>query len=305
MVDVNADERAARLASGKPGAVDGLADVQNAADALRFASPEPGALGSLGAGERALSYASEDVRSELMNGLAGRLANALGQRIVSGEFAVGDPLPIEPDIQKEYEVSRTVVREAIRLLSAKGLTNTRPKVGTRIRPKTEWNMVDPDVLRWHIGNSPDRQFMTWLFETRELIEPHAAMLASERIDSERAEALKLAFEGLSTLERGSPGQITADVKFHLIIMEATGNPIIRSVGSMICAALFDSFRMTWESEHDDHGIVLHHKVMDAIVNRDPDSAFVAMRRLIRVTRGEALDALLARRSRQSDLADGF
>src|SRR6476660_4217498 len=85
------------------------------------------------------------------------VARSIGRRIVSGQYRPGETLPIEPRIQEEFGVSRTAVREAIRLLSAKGLTVSRPKIGTRIRPISDWNMLDPDVLRWHVDQKPSEE----------------------------------------------------------------------------------------------------------------------------------------------------
>src|SRR6185295_7683431 len=90
--------------------------------------------------------------------LSDKVAGTIGRRIVSGKYRPSDILPTEPRIQEEFGVSRTAVREAIRLLSAKGLTHSRPKVGTRVRPITQWNMLDPEVLRWHVDQQPTDAF---------------------------------------------------------------------------------------------------------------------------------------------------
>src|SRR3990167_3237929 len=112
------------------------------------------------------------------------VAGKIGRRIVSGQYRPGDTLQTEPRIQAEFGVSRTAVREAIRLLSAKGLTASRPKIGTRVRPTVDWNMLDPDVLRWQLDQNPSEEFIHALFEMREIIAPAAAERAAERATPE-------------------------------------------------------------------------------------------------------------------------
>jgi DNA-binding FadR family transcriptional regulator len=113
--------------------------------------------------------------------LVGKLAEEIGRGIVSRASEAGASLPTEPEIQKSYGVSRTVVREATRLLAAKGLISVRPKTGVRIRPSGDWNMFDSDVMRWHVDGAPDIGFILSLYEVREIFEPQVAKLAAERI----------------------------------------------------------------------------------------------------------------------------
>ena len=128
--------------------------------------------------------------------LSEMVAGSVGRRIVSGQYRPGETLPTEPRIQEEFGVSRTAVREAIRLLSAKGLTVSRPKIGTRIRPISDWNMLDPDVLRWHVDQQPSEEFIHHLFEMREIIEPAAASRACERATPEEIAVIAAAMEGI-------------------------------------------------------------------------------------------------------------
>src|SRR4029078_9442281 len=126
--------------------------------------------------------------------LSEKVAGTIGKRIFSGHYKQGQTLPTEPEVQAEFGVSRTAVREAIRLLSAKGLTASRPKVGTRVRPSVDWNMFDADVLRWQVAENPDNDFVNALFEMGEIIEPSAASLASERASAGELEALGAAMD---------------------------------------------------------------------------------------------------------------
>lgn len=217
------------------------------------------------------------------------VATAVGRRIVSGQYMPGDTLPTEPKIQEEFRVSRTAVREAIRLLSAKGLTLSRPKTGTKVRPMADWNMLDSDVLRWHLDQKPSDAFIHSLFEMREIIEPAAAACAAERATEEEIAAIGRAQEGIETEERGGAAQIQADVDFHMALLEASHNPMLRSVGSLIESALEITFTIGWRMASD--AVLQHRAVYEAVRDHQPDEAFVAMRRLLRNAKGNVFDVL--------------
>ncbi|MBZ0228036.1 MAG: FadR family transcriptional regulator [Bauldia sp.] len=219
------------------------------------------------------------------------VAGALGRRIVSARHKPGETLPTEPRIQEEFGVSRTAVREAIRLLSAKGLTVSRPKTGTRVRPMAEWNMLDPDVLRWHVDQKPSDEFIHALFEMREIIEPAAAARAAERATAEEIVTMGQAMDGIQNEERGSPAQIKADVAFHMALLEASKNPMLRSVGALIESALEITFSFGWRTVMAEDAILQHRAVYDAVRLRQPDDAFIAMRKLLRNSKGNVFDAI--------------
>ena len=223
------------------------------------------------------------------------VARSIGRRIVSGEYLPGDTLPTEPRIQAEFGVSRTAVREAIRLLSAKGLTVSRPKIGTRVRPTVDWNMLDPEVLRWQVDQNPTEEFIHNLFEMREIIEPAACSRAAERVTEADIEILGSAMEGMRREVRGSPEQIKADIDFHMAILEASRNPMLRSVGAMIQSALSITFTLSWRTAMRDDAVIQHQAVYEAIRDRAPEEAFMAMRRLLRSSKGDVFDAIWASR----------
>ena len=223
--------------------------------------------------------------------LSETVARSVGRRIVSGEYSPGETLPTEPRIQEEFGVSRTAVREAFRLLSAKGLTVSRPKIGTRVRPMADWNMLDPDVLRWQLDQNPSDQFIDALFEMREIIEPAAAARAAERATSEEIAALGIAMDGIRSEPRGSPEQIRADIDFHMTILEASRNPLLRSVGAMIESALSITFSLGWRTAMAEDAVLQHNAVFEAISQRDSEEAFLAMRRLLRNSKGNVFDAI--------------
>lgn len=224
------------------------------------------------------------------------VAGTIGRRIVSGHYLPGETLPTEPRIQEEFGVSRTAVREAIRLLSAKGLTVSRPKIGTRIRPTTAWNMLDPDVLRWQIDQKPSEAFIHSLFEMREIIEPAAAARAAERATPEEITRLGAAMEGIQNEARTSPLQIKADIDFHMTLLECTRNPMLRSVGALIESALEISFSLGWRTAMADDAVLQHRAVYDAVRQRQAEEAFLAMRRLLRNSKGNVFDAMWVTRS---------
>jgi GntR family transcriptional regulator, galactonate operon transcriptional repressor len=233
--------------------------------------------------------------------LSEKVAGSIGRRIVSGHYQPGQTLPTEPKIQREFGVSRTAVREAVRLLSAKGLTVSRPKIGTRVRPTVDWNMLDPDVLRWQLDEHPTKEFIQALFEMREIIEPAAAARAAERATDAEIAALGAAMDGIQHEERGSPALIQADIAFHMAILEASRNPMLRSVGAMIKSALSITFSLGWRTAMADDAILQHRAVYDAIRGRDGEEAFLAMRKLLRNSMGNVFDAIwVAREEAEED-----
>lgn len=219
------------------------------------------------------------------------LAFELGRRITSGEWTAGAVLPTEGEIQTSYGVSRTVVREAMRHLSAKGLIAIGPKVGTRIRPNIEWNMLDADVLRWHLTAGVRRDFVEALYEMRIINEPEAARLAAARISAEKLAELAEALERMVVHPRGSSELIAADLDFHRIILEATGNPILRSLGTVIERSLAISFSLGWRQNPQVETVNQHGRVLEAIQRGDGDAAALFMRQLIESACGDVLACL--------------
>jgi DNA-binding FadR family transcriptional regulator len=227
--------------------------------------------------------------------LSEKVADTIGKRIVSGHYKQGQTLPTEPEVQAEFGVSRTAVREAIRLLSAKGLTASRPKVGTRVRPSLDWNMFDADILRWQVAENPDNEFVNALFEMREIIEPSAASLAADRASAEEIAELGAAMDGIQNEARGSAPQVEADVRFHVAILKASHNPMLTSVGALIESALEICFTIGWRTVMAEDAVLQHRDVYEAIKARDGEGAFYAMRKLLRNSKGNVLDALWASR----------
>lgn len=212
--------------------------------------------------------------------LHGRVVQDLGARIAGGGYAPGALLPPEAALGVSYGVSRTVLREAVKVLASKGLVEARPKVGTRVRPRADWNMLDPDVLAWQCGGVDLPGVAEDLMEIRRVVEPQAAALAAERASEAEVAGIAAAY---ADMERAPDieSSVDPDVRFHLAIMEATHNAFLRPLGALIRAALSASFRLSkMPPGAHERSMPRHRAVLDAIRDRDPDTARASMRDLL-------------------------
>lgn len=196
-----------------------------------------------------------------------QIAHEIGLQIVRGDFAEADVLPTELALAEQYRVSRTAVREAFRILAAKGLTHSRPKVGTRVRIRADWNYFDSDVLGWHVAAGSSMTFLQSLFEVWMATGPEAAMLAAERRTERQLKALNSA---LSTIQRPAvqgEAAVNAEIAFHQTILEASSNPLFRSLGTFVDVILRASRTLasrTREGE-DRGGLVLRQSAIAAAI----------------------------------------
>ncbi|OKH87183.1 GntR family transcriptional regulator [Thalassospira sp. TSL5-1] len=219
------------------------------------------------------------------------VAHDLGRRIVTGELTPGDNLPTEAQLSETLDVSRTALREAIKILSAKGLIESRPKTGTRVKPRHFWNLLDPDVLSWHFPD-PDPAFLYGLFETRLIIEPNTAAMAAERRSEEQLETIRKAYLGMEQAEPGTEAIYLTDLEFHQAILDASQNDFMKSLGMLIESALIGSFKMSSTGPKAQvHSLPSHKAVYQAIADRDPDEARNVMRQLLRQTMMQLRDEL--------------
>lgn len=223
-------------------------------------------------------------------GIAGRnssrlhdlLAEKLASEIISGHRQPGDVLPTELDMSISLGISRTAVREAMRILTSKGLIEPRPKRGTCVTEKITWNLLDPDVIGWMFANEPDDRLVRNLFELRLIIEPAAAALAALRRD---ATQLALMFQALEVMDRDTlfteSGQ-QADKDFHAALLAAADNDQLTSLNASIGASVALSTR--YKIEHDVLGpdpVAAHRAVYEAIEHGDAAEARWCMESLIR------------------------
>ncbi|MDE2395927.1 MAG: FadR family transcriptional regulator, partial [Burkholderiales bacterium] len=165
----------------------------------------------------------------------GRIVRELGQRIVGGQLKPGERLPAEAALLARYEVSRPVLREAVRVLVAKGLVVSKQRAGAIVRPARDWHLLDPDVLYWLIQTQPKAEFVGNLVAVRRIIEPAAAALAARSATREQLQAIAEALAGMEKAQ--TPEELLEpDVAFHRRVAEATNNPLLAYIGNMLSLA---------------------------------------------------------------------
>ena len=210
------------------------------------------------------------------------LAAALGGEIVAGLYRPGERLPSEAALLERFKVSRPTLREAFRALAAKGLIVSRQKVGTSVRPKADWNALDPEFLSWHLRTALSDNFVNDLFQLREMVEPQAAFLAAQSRDPEALEAIIAAYNDMASGLAESEEVLGADLRFHQAILNATGNLFIGALGGLIDTALLGSFRLSWRfAPARTDRLHQHRAVMEAIRAQRPEEARDAMAALLR------------------------
>jgi DNA-binding FadR family transcriptional regulator len=198
-----------------------------------------------------------------------RIVQELGIDIVSGRYEPGDRLPAEPALCEAYGVSRPVLREATRVLVAKGLVLSKPRVGSVVRAREDWHMLDPDVLYWTINSVHEGEFFQSLMMVRRIIEPAAAALAATNAAADDLVRISAAFERMEHAKTAIE-LLAPDLEFHRAIMAATHNDMLMYIGNMLSFALSESIKLT--SRHPDtHALSLprHKAILTAILNRDP------------------------------------
>lgn len=210
------------------------------------------------------------------------IAHDLGVAIVTGVHQPGDTLPGEIEFAESLSVSRSAYREAVRMLAAKGLVESRPKAGTRVSARSRWNLLDPDVLEWMFEGEPSEGFIRSLFELRMIVEPAAAALAAERRTGRELSQLghalgEMARHGLATVEGRA-----ADQAFHHLILEATRNEPLTTLSSSIAAAVgWTTIFKQRKRRLPRDPLPDHQALYDAIAAGDPDAARAAMAELVR------------------------
>lgn len=197
-----------------------------------------------------------------------RIVQELGMQIVGGKLAPGQRLPPEPSLCEIYGVSRPVLREATRVLVAKGLVVSKPRVGSVVRAREDWHMLDPDVLFWTVNSLPEGEFFRSLMTVRQIIEPAAAALAAIAATDDDIARIGAAY---ARMEEAKTAQalLAPDLEFHRAIMAATHNDMLAYIGNMLSLALSESIKLT--SRHPNtHALSLprHKAIFTAIAHRD-------------------------------------
>lgn len=172
------------------------------------------------------------------------VTKAIASDIFSGRYPAGSSLPTENDLGIEYGVSRTVIREALKVLAAKGLVLSRPRVGTVVCDQDNWNIIDPQVLAWHAPHALDDKLFDAILETRRAIEPLVAELAATRATLQEIADLEAAWQGMAGAGEDLTQFSRSDIVFHQIVYGASHNPIFRQIGKLIDTALLFSLEAT-------------------------------------------------------------
>jgi len=209
-----------------------------------------------------------------------RIANEIGLRIVRGDYPPGAILPNEAKWAETFNVSRSAVREAIKMLMAKSLLTSRPKVGSRVEPRERWNLLDRDVLAWYAASPRREQFLKTVQEFRYIVEPEAAALAAVRRSDEQMEEISRACAemGAGTTLRT---RTEADTRFHMAILRAAGNDLLVPLGALIESGLDSLFVYITRNISDlDYAHQLHEDIERQIRLQRPNKARAAVRKLL-------------------------
>ncbi|MEJ8795877.1 FCD domain-containing protein [Trinickia caryophylli] len=209
--------------------------------------------------------------------------------LVSGivEEKYGAILPPQDVLSKEFDVSRTVMREALSMLLARHMLDVRPKVGTRIRAMRDWRMIDEDVVNWRFRAKPDPLFMRDVIEFRMLIEPRAAAQAASRASVSEVAGIREAFDAFKMLAPDDPGYAAAEELLHTRIVHASGNQFFQQMAAIIRGALAATKPVlsekpgAWEISVRTHG-----RLVEAVERRDPQEAEAAALALIELAADE-------------------
>lgn len=210
-----------------------------------------------------------------------RVVEEIGRAIVTGQYAVGEVLPGDAQLGERFGVSRTVLREAMKTLGAKGLVVARARVGTRVNERRAWNVLDADVLLWMLHSPANADVMKHIFDMRLALEPAAARLAAASATPAQIEALYEIAERLSEPHTHASFALV-DLELHLAVLEATGNPLMFAAGNLIEAALAEIFERSSPVSDEEMvtTIAAHRDIVHAIAARDADFAEKAMRKVI-------------------------
>lgn len=247
------------------------ATARSAASNWDGVEPEMGRVGRRASGSRG-------------RGLHGQLVQQLGQMIVSGDLGADRPL-VPEEIGQRFEVSRTVVRESLRVLEAKGLVSARPNVGTRVRPVSDWNLLDPDIIEWRAFGPQREDQRRELCELRWTIEPLAARLAAGhgRDDVQQRLADMAEIMGHAVGQGDTLTFSRADAEFHALLLQVTGNRMLEHLSGIVAAALQVSGGPATGCERPSEAAVgLHLRIVDALASGDGAAAESSMRQLLTV-----------------------
>ncbi|MBX3657463.1 MAG: FadR family transcriptional regulator [Ramlibacter sp.] len=232
----------------------------------------------------------------MIKNVHGNTVDHLGEAIVAGRYSPGAPIPPEPLLCEELGVSRTVVREAVKSLIAKGLVTSGPKVGTRVLTEEHWNWFDPDVIIWQSKAGLTPEFLRDLQDLRRVMEPAAVRLAAERATAQDIAEIEAAFAGMKKAVEEGGDYVTHDLRFHQGLLRACRNRMIVQMSKALGALLRTSFEIsTTRKDGPRNSLPLHRAVLDAVIAHQPARAEKAILVLIDGARDDIETVLATRR----------
>ena len=233
----------------------------------------------------------------MIKNVHGNTVDHLGEAILAGRYPPGGSIPPEPLLCEELGVSRTVVREAVKSLIAKGLVSSGPKVGTRVLPADQWNWFDPDVIVWQSKAGLTAEFLRDLQDLRRVVEPAAVRMAAERATPEDIAEIEAAYAGMVKAVEEGGDYVTSDLRFHQGLLRACRNRMIVQMSKALSALLRTSFEIsTSRKDGPRKSLPLHRAVLDAVIAQNPARAEKAILVLIDGAR-EDIETVLASRKR--------
>jgi DNA-binding FadR family transcriptional regulator len=231
-------------------------------------------------------------REPVVGTMSAQVARIIGTKIVGGEYKPGDTLPVEGDLCAQYGVSRTTVREAIKHLAGKRLIDVQPKVGTRVLPFDDWNLLDREVIAWRLNAQFDSKIVEDIFEMRLCFEPRASYLAARNGSTDDHRLIEKRYEKLASIvQEGNDFRLAAqaDLEFHMTIINLSQNGMFITIGSAIKAAMRVSSEMLQrQAAHPSQDLALYDAVRRHIVAREADQAADAMYRLLKASLARVL-----------------
>jgi DNA-binding FadR family transcriptional regulator len=226
----------------------------------------------------------------------GSTVDFLGEAIVAGRYSVSGAIPPEPVLCEELGVSRTVVREAIKSLVAKGMIHTGPKVGTRVLPKDDWNWFDADVIAWQAKTGLPNDFIRDLQDLRRVVEPAAVRFAASRATTQDIAGIEDAYEGMKNAVMRGGDYVTYDLRFHQGLLRASHNRMLIQMSKALGALLRTSFEIsTIKKDGPRKSLSLHRAVLDAVIAKEVDQAERAILVLIDGAHDDMEQVLTSRR----------
>lgn len=211
-----------------------------------------------------------------------QLTHQLGAAIVEGQYAIDKGFPTEAELSLQFNISRSVTREAVKMLTAKGLIASRPRQGIRVLPSSQWNMFDADVLAWTLNARPSLELLKEFTQLRMAIEPEAAALAAANYhDAANIQIIADALARMKKAEAGNDDSLAADIEFHCAILGASNNRFFLQLREFIQVAL----RVSIASTNQLKGVLSasyadHEKIYTAIIAGDGEGAAIAMKALL-------------------------